>query len=44
MKTLPSMLQYLMGSAVTLGAMAAMVLNLILPKSAAKAAADLGSD
>lgn len=43
-KTLPSMLQYLMGSAVTLGAMAAMVLNLILPKSAAKAAAESVSD
>lgn len=39
-KTLPSMLQYLMGSAVTLGAMAAMVLNLILPKTAAAPAAD----
>ena len=34
-KTLPSMLQYLMGSGVTFGAMAAMVLNLILPEPAA---------
>ena len=33
-RTLPQMTQYLMGSAVTLGAMAAMVLNLILPKEA----------
>ena len=33
-QTLPSMLQYLMGSAVTLGAMAAMVLNLVLPRTA----------
>ena len=34
-KSLPDMLQYLLGSSVTLGAMAAMVLNLILPRSAA---------
>jgi uracil-xanthine permease len=32
-KTLPQMVQYLLGSAVTLGAMAAMVLNLVLPKT-----------
>lgn len=38
-KTLPQMLQYLMGSAVTLGAMAAMVLNLVLPKTQPPAAA-----
>lgn len=36
---LPVMWQYLMGSAVTLGAMAAMVLNLLLPKTAADKAA-----
>lgn len=36
---LPVMWQYLMGSAVTLGAMAAMVLNLLLPKTAAEHAA-----
>ncbi|MGN1055711.1 MAG: uracil-xanthine permease family protein [Comamonas sp.] len=35
-QTLPAMLQYLMGSAVTLGAMAAMVLNLILFNSASE--------
>ncbi len=39
-KTLPSMLQYLMGSGVTFGAMAAMVLNLILPEPAAKETAE----
>ena len=37
-KTLPSMLQYLMGSGVTFGAMAAMVLNLLLPEPAANKA------
>ena len=33
-KSLPDMLQYLLGSAVTIGAMAAMVLNQILPRAA----------
>jgi xanthine/uracil permease len=32
--SLPDMLQYLLGSAVTIGAMAAMVLNQILPRAA----------
>ncbi len=32
-QTLPDMLQYLLGSAVTVGAMAAMVMNLILPRA-----------
>ena len=34
LQSLPDMLQYLLGSAVTVGAMAAMVMNLILPKVA----------
>ena len=38
-KSLPDMLQYLLGSSVTLGAMAAMVLNLILPRTAGDRAA-----
>lgn len=33
MQTLPDMLQYLLGSAVTVGAMAAMVMSLILPRA-----------
>lgn len=33
METLPQMVQYLLGSAVTVGAMAAMAMNLILPKA-----------
>lgn len=32
LQSLPDMLQYLLGSAVTVGAMAAMVMNLVLPK------------
>lgn len=38
-KSLPDMLQYLLGSSVTLGAMTAMVLNQILPRAAADRAA-----
>ncbi|WP_159918192.1 uracil-xanthine permease family protein [Pantoea sp. 18069] len=34
LQSLPDMLQYLLGSAVTVGAMAAMVMNLILPRAA----------
>jgi len=39
-QTLPTMMQYLMGSAVTLGAMAAMLLNLVLPKTGVQQAND----
>lgn len=41
LQSLPDMLQYLLGSAVTVGAMAAMVMNLILPKVAGEPAKDL---
>lgn len=34
LQTLPDLLQYLLGSAVTLGAVAAMLLNLLLPRAA----------
>jgi NCS2 family nucleobase:cation symporter-2 len=41
-QSLPDMLQYLLGSAVTVGAMAAMLMNLILPRVAHEAAAVKG--